>query len=331
MIWPTNPPISGNRGILNNRRRLTAPTGNEKRRKLARVQYLCFVSLIIGAAIWQIRATLGRMDLLRINPGNEGGNRVVSGGQGLRTREKGPTTPIVAYAISVTACDEKELYRGFLGGAATLRHSIHLSSSRASSSKYDYITYAFVHPSATACQPLLEKLGYTVLIKEVPVDVQKEVKNNTDMVKAVLKQGCCGDKEFLKLYSLLLTDYPVVVHLDLDTLVFKPLDHLFDIIVAQENGQREINVPGAMWSSDKHCTHPIHSFFTRDYPMVNVGFPRDRVGMQGGFWIVKPDSAVFEQFLQVIRGGSFIPGIGWGGDEPHGRYGYVSMPAHFPR
>ena len=39
----------------------------------------------------------------------------------------------------------------------------------------------------------------------------------------------------MKLYSYLLFDYPVVVHLDLDTLVLRPMDDLFDFMVLIHN------------------------------------------------------------------------------------------------
>ena len=35
--------------------------------------------------------------------------------------------------------------------------------------------------------------------------------------------------------------------------------------------------------------------------------------MQGGFWIVRPNMTVFDEFCDLIRNSDFVPGAGWGG------------------
>jgi hypothetical protein len=231
----------------------------------------------------------------------------------------------IAYAVSVTACKNPlDLFEG----AAVLKHSIHLSSIRNpnSTSKYDYQLIAFVHPNATDCESTLDQLGYQVQILDTPVDVT-QIKNNSAMVHRVMKSGCCGEKEFLKLYSFTLLDYPVAVHLDLDTAILKPLDDLFDVMLLPSNASKHI--PAAMWNSTTGTntngtgthtfTHPVNAFFTRDYPMITPGRKVEKVGMQGGFLVVRPDRKVFDEFCKIIMSGAFVPGPGWGGEKL--RYG----------
>jgi hypothetical protein len=219
---------------------------------------------------------------------------------------------VIAYAVSITACHPRDLHVGLLNGAAVLKHSIHLSSIRNanSTSTYDYDLIAFVHPNATLCGPILKKLGYQVDIRDTPVDVT-QIKNNSEMVRRVIKSGCCGEKEFLKLYSFTLLDYPVVVHLDLDTVILRPLDDLFDTMLLPANATKHI--PAAMWT--KNVSHPVNAFFTRDYPMINPGRQIKHIGMQGGFFVVRPDQKVFNELCSIIMAGHFVPGPGWGGKK----------------
>jgi hypothetical protein len=220
---------------------------------------------------------------------------------------------VIAYAVSITACKNP---KDLIDGAAVLKHSIHLSSIRNpnSTSKYDYRLIAFIHPNATSCENTFERLGYEVSIRDTPVDVT-QIKNNSDMIRRVTKSGCCGEKEFLKLYSFTLLDYPVVVHLDIDTVILRPLDDLFDVMLLPANATKHI--PAAMWTPN--VTHPVNAFFTRDYPMINPGRKVKKVGMQGGFFVVRPDRRVFDEFCSIIMSGQFYPGPGWGGTKL--RYG----------
>ena len=76
-----------------------------------------------------------------------------------------------------------------------------------------------------------------------------------------------GEKEYLKLYSYLLLDYPVVVHLDLDTLVLKPMDDVFDIMT--DPFYSRINFKHhSMWKEEEGRNGLVDFVFTRDYNMV---------------------------------------------------------------
>jgi len=47
----------------------------------------------------------------------------------------------------------------------------------------------------------------------------------------ISKDGCCGHSELIKLHVYSLTEYKVAIHLDLDTLLLKPLDPILDAMV----------------------------------------------------------------------------------------------------
>jgi hypothetical protein len=168
----------------------------------------------------------------------------------------------VGYAVTVTDCKPSDTE--FFDGAAVLKHSIHLASLN---SKYNYRMYAFVHPDARECSPYLSKLGYEVQIRETPVQVSDI--NNTQLQRAT-RSGCCGAKEFMKLYSYLLDQHPIVVHLDLDTLVLKPLDNIIDYML--EPSFNYSNIP-VMWMNKPDelpaTSQQVDFLFTRDYNMVD--------------------------------------------------------------
>ena len=255
-----------------------------------------------------------------------------------------PDGIVVAYAVSITHCHEDDFVAD---AAAVLAHSIHLQSSRVTDetnngmpkSRYDYQMYAFVHPDAKNCTASLEKLGYDVLVRDTPIQVSDI--RNSELRHDVATQGCCQEKEFLKLYSLTLTEHPIVVHLDLDVIVLQNLDGLFDAMMLpdtihyeynyklpedvsttslrQQEQQQKYpsilkNIPDAMWATRKSI--PITSYFTRDYNMAKQMHetPPNRVGMQGGFWVVQPNLQVFDDFIEVILDGhNYTSEWGWGG------------------
>lgn len=75
--------------------------------------------------------------------------------------------------------------------------------------------------------------------------------------------GCCGAKELIKLEAYTLTDHPVVVQLDLDVIVLKPMDPLFDSMLAESPSSNLSNAVPTMWPS-KPIPERINAFFTRD-------------------------------------------------------------------
>lgn len=221
-----------------------------------------------------------------------------------------PTTPagVIAYAVTVTSCAKRELV---MDGASVLKHSIHLNSFRTKTSRYDYEMIVFVHENATECVDIFSFLNYTVHIKPVPFSVDSV---RGGFQKWVRRAGCCGEKEWLKLYSYTLHQYPVVVHMDLDCLVLKPLDALFDaMIFPQSSGRERISI---MWDTIE-LPNPIDAFFTRDYGMIGVPGRKKphQIGIQGGFLVVRPNQTVFEEYISIILEGNYTERSGWGGHQ----------------
>ena len=236
----------------------------------------------------------------------------------------------VAYAVTMTHFqDVKDSYYKHLDRAAVLHQSIKLAMQK---SKYNYHLYAFVHPEASEAQPFLERLGYRVQIRETPFDIKAV--DNFDLVDAQ-RIGCCGEKEYLKLYSYLLLDYPVVVHLDLDTLVLKPMDEVFDFFASTQPTAATKLSPGqaesfarrsSMWFNkplDSAFTHwkpriletpeEINFMFTRDYNMVDPPLLRPyQIGVQGGFLVVRPNQRDFDRMVYIIKSGGEFKESMWG-------------------
>mmetsp|Transcript_207 Transcript_207/g.477 ORF Transcript_207/g.477 Transcript_207/m.477 type:complete len:500 (-) Transcript_207:321-1820(-) len=243
-------------------------------------------------------------------------SRITSGHNG-----KQPIATI-GYAVTVSGCPKDNGSRGDFGagisdGAAVLKHSIHLNSiqNHQSQSMYDYKMYALVHPEAESCaRPALEPLGYEILLRDVPVPLE-EIEGKF-LREKVPSNGCCGEKEFVKIHAYTLIQHPVVVHLDLDTLVLKPMDRLYDVMINGapkdgSNGEIDVAFGDPLISSTSSSDSQINAFFTRDYNMAHSG--QKHVGAQGGFLVLRPSLDVYDEFVAIIRKGDFHPNKGWGG------------------
>jgi hypothetical protein len=224
----------------------------------------------------------------------------------------------IGYAITVSGCPKNNGSRGDFGagitdGAAILKHSIHLSSiqSPTSGSKYDYKMYALVHPEAEFCaRPTLQPLGYEILIRDVPVPLN-EIEGDY-LREKVPANGCCGEKEFVKLHAFTILEHPVVVHLDLDTLVLKPMDKLFDVMIdgVPKDGTNE-GIEVAFNDPLPSASNAVDAYFTRDYNMNHPGMKH--AGVQGGFLVLRPSRTAYDEFVSIIRKGDFRSNGGWGG------------------
>jgi len=131
----------------------------------------------------------------------------------------------------------------------------------------------------------------------------------------------------LKLYSYALLEYPIVVHLDLDSLILKPLDDLFLAMLGGGGGDDADDAEEArkrvpvMFDAPLPPSSSINAYFTRDYNMINPG--HKHVGVQGGFLVVRPSMEAFEEFVSIVLGGRFVKGNGWydhKGGEVYGGY-----------
>jgi len=162
----------------------------------------------------------------------------------------------------------------------------------------------------------VSKLGYTTLIRNTPFDAK-------DIRKEFLREhidgaSCCGRKEFIKLYAYTLVDHPVAVILDLDSLVLKPLDDLFDAMILEDYdvvGSSLIPIHDKK-NNAMNLPKKIDAFYTRDYNMVNAGGEK-YAGVQGGFLMARPSEAIFEEYIDIVLEGDYREGQGWGG-----HYGY---------
>lgn len=256
---------------------------------------------------------------------NGGGIRGNSSGNTLNNQQYNGKHPIatIGYAITVSGCPKGDSSRGDFGagisdGAAVLKHSIHLNSIQnydQSHSLYDYRMYALVHPEAESCaRPALEPLGYEILLRDVPVPLEEI--EGTFLREKVPSNGCCGEKEFVKLHAYTLVQHPVVVHLDLDTLVLKPMDKLYNVMIngAPKDGSSggiDVAFDDPLVSPTASPDNQINAYFTRDYNMAHANMKH--AGAQGGFLVLRPSLDVYNEFVSIIRKGDFRSGSGWGG------------------
>ena len=227
-------------------------------------------------------------------------------GDGSRTKTRDRT---VAFAISVTGCGSDPITEG----AAVLKHSIHQASVHGTKGgMYDYEMLAIYHPAAEECTLPLEELGYTLMKRDVFVQVE-DIKGDY-LRSRISKNGCCGEKELIKLEAYTLTDFPIVVHLDLDVLVLKPLDEIFNWMTSpplETPKSDSIMWPDLPWPTT------INALFTMDYNMVNPG--KKYKPVQGGFLVLRPSMMVYEEFRTIVTEGDFRERGGWGGEV-----GYVT-------
>ena len=121
----------------------------------------------------------------------------------------------VAYAITVTKDGP------FVDGALVLGYAakkVH-DAKKGFLSKYDADLVAFVAPGVVTSRPILEAYGWKVLERTLPVQVDEII--NREYADNMKNSGCCGADEFLKLWAYTLTDYHRVIHLDMDSIIFK--------------------------------------------------------------------------------------------------------------
>lgn len=219
----------------------------------------------------------------------------------------GAKNPIrIAYVVSLIECTDnhksgQSSVAGLQDGSIVLRHSIHQNSVRnpASGSKYDYEMYAIIHEKASACAPILEDVGFKVLIKDPPV-VKSDIRGDY-LRKTIHKEVCCGADEFVKLHAYTIPA-PLVVHLDIDFIVKKPMDAVFDAILGGNETSRsmvEREDPTVAWPER------IEAAITRDYTSA---YPGRKAGFQAGFWIVRPSHTHFEKLVEIIKEGNYVEG-----------------------
>jgi hypothetical protein len=176
--------------------------------------------------------------------------------------------------------------------AAVLAHSIlrlhRAPRSAAVRSRYPAPDlHALVHDAAAApggscavALPALRALNYTVTPLPRPVR-PSDIGGDGRVRDRISRDGCCGELELLKFEVYNMDAYDVVVYLDLDALVLRPLDDLFDALLAPP--------PPACVAVRPRFGRPlpprVDAFFTRDYRLVPLGAPAP---IQGGFLVARP-------------------------------------------
>jgi lipopolysaccharide biosynthesis glycosyltransferase len=219
----------------------------------------------------------------------------------------------IGFAVSITGCGSDPITEG----AAVLKHSIHRASIHGNSGgQYDYALYAIYHPSAAECALPLQALDFTMLKRETPVAVA-DIQG--DFLRSKIEaNGCCGEKELIKLEAYTLTQHEIIVHLDLDVLVLKPMDDLFDVMLANTPDATAAAVakvqPSLMRPNEPlpvASSATLNAFYTLDYNMV--GPKNEHKPVQGGFLVLRPDQAVYEEYKAIVKEGDFRDGSGWGG------------------
>ena len=249
-----------------------------------------------------------------------------------RLLDENVTKPIatVAYLVSVTSCKPKLAMKIYDFGAV-LKKSIDLNSFPLHpSSRYASKVFVLATPETktTRCVKNLKQAGFQQRLVDFPVKFSEieEVEGAKIFRKRIRTDGCCGEKELIKLHVYSMTNFPVAVHLDLDTLVVNPLDPVLDAMVLpadnpngraardllfaseEPEGSNKFRYP-RMATPTYKTTIPVdkldvQAYYTRDYNML----PRRKglkVGLQGGFIIVRPNLTTLETLVGMVRSGKY--------------------------
>lgn len=222
----------------------------------------------------------------------------------------------------------------FLDAAAVLKYSIHRNSihNPFSQSKYNYQLVALIHPNANQCngeggktiQDELHTLGYKTMLRDIPVPVA-QIKGDY-LRQNIAKSSRAGEKDLIRLHAYNLVEYPVVVLLDMRSLLFKPLDEVLDIMiygVSQQPTIWEIKSQegsiGNLLASSEYKDKPlselplsqVNAFYTSDYSSVSPD--RWQFGIHPGLVILRPSLDAYNELENILREGNYEYFSGWAG------------------
>ena len=114
---------------------------------------------------------------------------------GINDKDDPTTTITIGIASTVTGCGSVD---HFVDGAAILKYSLDRhSKAHGKIGKYNYKSYILYHPNATECVLPLQNLGYTLLERPTPIDVE-EIQGQ-DLRERIVNNGCCGE---VRLYNI---------------------------------------------------------------------------------------------------------------------------------
>uniref|UniRef100_A0A7S1BHA7 Nucleotide-diphospho-sugar transferase domain-containing protein n=1 Tax=Corethron hystrix TaxID=216773 RepID=A0A7S1BHA7_9STRA len=186
--------------------------------------------------------------------------------------------------------------------------------------------YAIVHRQAETCSEKIKEMGFEVMVVDHPVE-QSDIRGE-HLRKNIHREWCCGHQEFIKLFAYTLP-HEIVVHVDIDFLFLKPMDHLFDAILYHKDSPEgraarekiELQRPGDV------LPDRIGAFITRDWPQVAPNkFPP---AYQAGFLVARRDHSIMHEMVEVIKEGNYSNGwghnYGWGNKGYGGYVGAMAM------
>jgi len=244
----------------------------------------------------------------------------------------------VAYMISISNCPNlnsslgtmPDINASVLDGPAVLAHSIRRLQTRYP----NYHLVAVIHPRATHCtqhfhdNPLF---GYDrAIVRDLGFDRSKIQNRFRYGSHHIDLKGCCGAYEFLKLEAYTFeNDYDVVIHMDTDLLILKPMDDIIDTLVT---GSVPTNLhtfnQQSIEKSSENGSHPdnINFVYTRDYiQMSKLTTDPTKYAVQGGFFAIRPNQMVYREMMKTIYKGEFPPKAGWGHEGYGGYYGAAQV------
>lgn len=217
-------------------------------------------------------------------------------------------------------------------------------------------------PDNDKCYQILSMAGWKMVPQDPPLFPSLIQEPPGSILKmGIQSDGCCGDNELIKLATYKLLEHDFAIHLDLDTLVTYPLDELYDVMYfdhrTNEGRQARVQLAqvvaptyinrrltgnpassGGVDTNDLVNTTTIidilsnitvDAYFTKDYNMIRPGQESQKVGVQGGFLLVRPSMAVYSHLLHLVYSGEFYSGFdartsGWF-KKGYGRHIWGSM------
>lgn len=217
----------------------------------------------------------------------------------------------IGIASTITACGKDR----FTEGAAIMKYSVDQTSIHGNKGgKYEYKFYIFYHPDAIECTSPLKDLGFELVESPTPLnvsDIRGEVLRDR-----IVNNGCCGERELVKLEAFKLIGHPIVIHLDLDVLVLEPMDPAIDLMMHPQRAHLMDLESFVMWP-ERAIPPEIDLMFTKDYNVVGPG--RKDKPFQGGFFMIKPSLNTYREFVEIVLEGDYRNntrtqgGTGWGG------------------
>ena len=261
----------------------------------------------------------------------------------------------VRYVLTVDSCYPKEENMlspsvplndaQFHDAAIVLKQSIHDNSIQnvTSKSKYDYEMVALMHQDVIECEmhmkttssslalpggnrkELLEGLGYTVHVVTSPIDVKEISQQITADFYRYAMVNKDVMREFIVLKAFSFEHAPLAVLVDFTTMVLKPPDDLFDLMLQTDKHKHLMNKNNANAHDTivKQTAFPngnskqitdlpstIDILYTKDYSAVA---PKQWVaGLSLNFLVFKPSVNLYMEILQALRSGHYTDAHGWG-------------------